>query len=447
MDKNMPSPTESRPVATSLDRLDGQARAEYWAALALRRCKGLGARSVCLLLRHFGSAYKAVHSVPQWREAGVPPSRGAGLSGRDWRRDARPEWEDSRDLDGQILLWPDPRYPSPLRELPDAPALLYARGDISLLDNPCLAVVGSRACSPKNLHLARDIARELSAYGLTVVSGMARGIDHAAHSGAISEKGRSIAVLGTGLDVVYPPRHRDLYEALSREGLLLSEFPPGSLPERPHFPIRNRIISGLSLGVLVVEAGERSGSLITARQALEQNRAVYAVPAAVHDLPGRERGWERKTPAAPDGCSQLLEQGALPVLCAADILADLSPQLLGTLEESARAIRAATPAPPPPPSSPGRASLPAKRGTGKAARPSPGKDPDAAPPPAPETREGQILAALRSHGPLHPCDMLPLLPLFQDGDGQGTGRLSALLLVLEVQGLVRRLPGMVYEAL
>jgi DNA processing protein len=320
-------PLDPGAASTALERLDGQARSEYWAALALRRSKGLGRRSVCALLRHFGSACKAMHSVPQWREAGVPPARGAGLAGSDWRRDARPEWEDSRDLDGHILLWPDPRYPALLRELPDAPSLLYARGNLDLLNNPCLAVVGARACSPKNLHLAHDIARELSACGLTVVSGMARGIDQAAHTGAMREKGRSIAVLGTGLDVIYPPRHKDLYETLAGDGLLLSEFPPGSLPEKPNFPIRNRIISGLSLGVLVVEAGGRSGSLITARQALEQNRAVYAVPAAAHAVPGWEREPAKLFPAA-DGCSGLLEQGALPVLCAADILADLFPQLL-----------------------------------------------------------------------------------------------------------------------
>ena len=276
MDQLPPAPETAQ---TALGRLDGAARAEYWAALALRRTKGLGARSICRLLSCFGSAYTAVHNITRWKEAGIPPARGESLAGNAWRREARPEWEDSQDLDGHILLWTDPRYPALLRNVPDAPALLYARGDISLLQNPCVAIVGSRACSRKNLHLSHDIARDLSLCGITVASGMARGIDHAAYVGAMREKGRSIAVLGAGLDVIYPPRHKDLYHAMGETGLLLSEFPPGSQPEGPHFHIRNRIISGLSLGVLVVEAARHSGSLITARLALDQNRTVYAVPA------------------------------------------------------------------------------------------------------------------------------------------------------------------------
>ena len=126
----------------ALDKLDGEQRAEYWATLALRRTRGLGARSVCRLLRHFGSAYAAVYAVPRWREAGLDPRKGASLSGGEWRREARPEWEDARDLEGDILLWTDPRYPALLRELPDAPALLYTRGDPGLLLRPCMAVVG-----------------------------------------------------------------------------------------------------------------------------------------------------------------------------------------------------------------------------------------------------------------------------------------------------------------
>ena len=138
--------TDACPPSSALSKLDETARAEYWAALALRRSKGLGARSIRRLLGRFGSAFAAVHNVARWNEAGVPVSKGAALESDAWRREARPEWEDSRDLDGSILLWTDPRYPSRLRELPDAPALLYARGDLSLLDNACVAVVGSRAC-------------------------------------------------------------------------------------------------------------------------------------------------------------------------------------------------------------------------------------------------------------------------------------------------------------
>ncbi|MCH5276792.1 MAG: DNA-processing protein DprA [Desulfovibrionaceae bacterium] len=423
------------PLPTALSRLDESARAEYWAALALRRTKGLGARSIHRLLTHFGSAFAAVHHAARWAEAGVPVSRGAGLSDGAWRREARPEWEDSRDLDGVILLWTDPRYPSLLRQLPDAPALLYARGDLSLLNNACLAVVGSRACSADNLRRTRDLARELSACGVTVVSGLARGIDSAAHTAALAEQGRTIAVLGAGLDVVYPPENRQLYHDVGVRGLLLSEFPPGTRPEGPHFPIRNRIISGLALGVVVVEAAPRSGSLITARLALEQNRAVYAVPP---------RGWTPPVPAdradapqtdgtatenTPDlnGCARLLADGARPVRGAADILEDLLPQLRHLLDHV-----------PPGQSPPAEASAPphlrSKAAPGSAAR-RPG-----APACAPDSAEGRALALLQTRGPLHMDDLLILLP------DQNAGSLSALLLMLELNGSVQRLPGAVYEA-
>lgn len=236
---------------SALDRLNEEQRAEYWAALALRRTKGLGARSVCRLLRHFGSAYAAVYAVPRWREAGLDPQKGASLSGDEWRKEARPEWEDARDLEGDILLWPDPRYPSLLRELPDAPSVLYARGNLDLLLHPCAAVVGSRSCTRSGLAQSAALARELAACGITVVSGMARGIDRAAHEAALEEKGSSIAVLGSGVDVIYPRQCTALYRALCDKGLVLSEFPPGTLPQGPLFPIRNRIISGLSLAVVV----------------------------------------------------------------------------------------------------------------------------------------------------------------------------------------------------
>ncbi len=420
---------------TALSRLDEAARAEYWAALALRRTRGLGARSIRRLLGHFGSAFAAVHNVARWAEAGVPISKGASLGGGAWRREARPEWEDSRDLDGSILLWTDARYPSLLRQLPDAPALLYARGDMSLLDNACVAVVGSRACSPDNLRRTHALARELSACGVTVVSGLARGIDCAAHKAALPEQGRTIAVLGAGLDVVYPPENRELYHAVGIKGLLLSEFPPGTRPEGPHFPIRNRIISGLALGVVVVEAAPRSGSLITARLALNQNRVVYAVPPPgwppplltdePHDPDTKNMMAERAQDL--DGCARLLAEGARPVLAAADILTDLLPQLRSLLDRV-----------------PAERPLPSERQA--ALHPRAAVTPNAAPPkqnpPAydPDSTEGRVVAVLQNRGSLHIDDLLALLP------DQDAGALSALLLMLELNGAVRRLPGAVYEA-
>ena len=422
---------DARLESTALSGLDEAARAEYWAALALRRTRGLGARSIRRLLGRFGSAFAALRNVSRWNEAGVPAAKGSGLAGDAWRREARPEWEDSRDLDGSILLWTDPRYPALLRELPDAPALLYARGDLSLLANACVAVVGSRACSPDNLRRTHALARELSACGVTVVSGLARGIDCAAHKAALPEQGRTIAVLGAGLDVVYPPENRDLYQAVGVKGLLLSEFPPGTRPEGPHFPIRNRIISGLSLGVVVVEAAPRSGSLITARLALDQNRAVYAVPPPDWTAPaeaGTEETSDTDAAPTPDGCARLLTEGARPVRDAADILADLLPQLRHLLDR--------VPAEPRPPEQP----EPALRPRRTAAFPVVSPEQTAAAWP-PDSAEGRVLALLRDQGPLHIDDVLPHLP------EQNAGTLSALLLMLELGGAVRRLPGAVYEAL
>ena len=426
--------TDACPPSSALSKLDETARAEYWAALALRRSKGLSARSIRRLLGRFGSAFAAVHNVARWSEAGVPVSKGAALESDAWRREARPEWEDSRDLDGSILLWTDPRYPSRLRELPDAPALLYARGDLSLLDNACVAVVGSRACSPDNLRRTHTLARELSACGVTVVSGLARGIDCAAHKAALPEQGRTIAVLGAGLDVVYPPENRDLYQAVGVKGLLLSEFPPGTRPEGSHFPIRNRIISGLALGVVVVEAAPRSGSLITARLALDQNRAVYAVPppgwpfAFPADTTDASDAKKAADAAADcDGCARLLTEGACPALNAADILTDLLPQLRHLLDH----VPAEQAAPPPlePPLHPHTAAAPRSVSSRRNV-----------PAYAPDSAEGRAVTLLQAHGPLHIDDLLSHLP------DHNAGTLSALLLMLELSGAVRRLPGAVYEA-
>jgi DNA processing protein len=187
-----------------------------------------------------------------------------------------------------VLPWHDASYPGLLREIHDPPILLWTRGAPECLRHPAVAVVGSRRATPAGLAMARQLAGELASAGLTVVSGLARGVDGAAHEGALSVKGRTVAVLGCGVDVVYPPEHRNLAARVIEQGLLLSEFPPGTPPLAHHFPLRNRIISGLVRAVVVIEAGEKSGSLITARQALEQGRDVLAVPG--NALSGRYRG-------------------------------------------------------------------------------------------------------------------------------------------------------------
>lgn len=210
-----------------------------------------------------------------------------------------------------LLSLVDDGYPALLSEIADPPPLLYYRGRLELLERPSIAVVGSRRPSHSGERDAEEFARALAELGFSVVSGLALGVDGAAHRGALSVQGDTVAVLGCGVDVCYPRSHRVLYQQLGEQGLLLSEFAPGSPPLRHQFPKRNRIISGLSLGVLVVEAAERSGSLITAREALEQNREVFALPGSIHNPASR-------------GCNALIRQGAQLVETVGDILDALS---------------------------------------------------------------------------------------------------------------------------
>jgi DNA processing protein len=186
------------------------------------------------------------------------------------------------------LPFPHPDYPPQLREIPDPPPLLWVRGEVACLAAPAIGVVGSRDATPASLAVARKLASELAEAGLVVVSGLARGIDGASHAGALAGAGKTVAVMGSGLDVVYPVQHQVLANQVSQAGALVSELPPWIGPRAWHFPLRNRIISGLSRAVVVVEASEKSGSLITARLALEQGRDVLAVPGGI--LSGRHRG-------------------------------------------------------------------------------------------------------------------------------------------------------------
>lgn len=204
----------------------------------------------------------------------------------------------------------DERYPSLLKEIPDPPAVLFVYGEPGILNQPQLAMVGSRHHSPGGRDTPRDFARYLASAGLVITSGMALGIDAACHQGALDGGGQTIAVTGTGLDRIYPARHRDLAHEIAENGALVSEFPIGMPPLAGNFPRRNRIISGLSLGVLVVEAAIKSGSLITARLALEQGREVLAIPGSIHNPHSR-------------GCNSLIRQGAKLVETAQDVLEEL----------------------------------------------------------------------------------------------------------------------------
>jgi len=208
----------------------------------------------------------------------------------------------------------DPRYPDILRQLPDPPLALFAIGDISLLKEPQVAIVGSRRPTPIGDKIARSISHELATLGVVVTSGMALGIDGIAHQAALGAGGSSIAVLGNGLDTIYPSRHKAMFEQLSAQGLLVSEYPLGVKPARHTFPQRNRIVSGLSYGVIIIEAAERSGTLITARLAMEQNREVMVVPGSA--LSSQYRG-----------SHDLIKQGAALVSSSDDVLHCLSEQL------------------------------------------------------------------------------------------------------------------------
>ena len=226
------------------------------------------------------------------------------------RAKARAALERSAAASLTPVCWSDPRYPAALAAIVDPPPVLWTRGEVGALDATLVAIVGSRAASPYALAVATSLGTDLASRGVVVVSGLARGVDSAAHRGALDADGVTIAVLGSGTDVIYPPEHASLADDISRRGLVVSELIPGTPPLAHFFPLRNRIISGLSRAVVVIEAGDKSGSLITARCALEQGRDVLAVPGNV--LSGRNRG-----------AHALLKDGAKIVESADDILEEL----------------------------------------------------------------------------------------------------------------------------
>lgn len=218
------------------------------------------------------------------------------------------EW--ARQENCHLIGFDHPAYPALLREIARPPLVLYVQGDLTCLAMPQLAMVGSRHATPQGLETAFQFAKQLVEHGVAITSGLALGIDGRAHKGALEGGGKTLAVLGSGLANVYPARHRALAERIEAQGALVSEFWPDAPPRAEHFPRRNRLISGLSAGVLVVEAAPQSGSLITARYALEQNRSVFAIPGPIDQVQSR-------------GCHQLIKQGAVLVDCVDDIISDV----------------------------------------------------------------------------------------------------------------------------
>jgi DNA processing protein len=296
--------------------------------LRLIRTEQVGPITFYQLLARFGSAAAALDALPGLARRGGR-ARPLRLCSRDA---AEREMEAVARAGATLLAWGEPDYPVPLTAVDDAPPLLAVRGDRALLRRRAVAVVGARNASANGRRFARDIAAELGRTGLVVASGLARGIDAAAHWGAL-ESG-TVAVLAGGADVLYPEENRELYEKVVERGVVIAEPPIGTVPQARHFPRRNRIISGMSLGILVVEAAARSGSLITARLALEQGREVFAVPGSPLDPRCR-------------GTNDLIRKGAILTENAEDVLEHLRPLIGAPLtERRAELFRAAPPAPP-----------------------------------------------------------------------------------------------------
>lgn len=358
-----------------------------WLALIL--APRVGPRTFARLAEGFGSP-SAVLAASDARldQVGLKPETIAALRRPDRALiDAILAWAEHPDA--HLITLADPRYPPLLTEIADPPPVLYARGDADLLREPQIAIVGSRNPSPGGREITGDFARRLAGHGLIVTSGLAIGIDGAAHAAAL-EAGHSIAVLGTGPDRVYPAVHRDLARGIVERGVMVSELPPGQGPLASSFPRRNRLISGLSLGVLVTEAALKSGSLITARLALEQGREVFAVPGSIRNPLSR-------------GCHALIREGAKLVEEPEEILAELAPQLRAVLAAADRSASGAE--------------------SGAAAAPVPELPPE----------QACLLESL-GHDPVN-------LDELTERTGLAVEQISSMLLLMELEGHVSCLPG------
>ena len=286
---------------------------KYW--LALKMVEGVGNVAFTAIVKTFGSP-KEVFDAP-FDSLKEMPGIGKKVASQiksfsNWQQVER-ELAAARNQQVSIITYHDPLYPINLLNIYDFPPFLYVKGSLKEEDIN-IAVVGSRMASTYGKFSTERLCRELAINGITVVSGLARGIDTAAHRGSIAAKGRTIAVLGCGIDIVYPPENKELFTEIPLQGAIITEFPFGTPPNGPNFPARNRIISGLSLGVVVVEANEKSGSLITARMALEQGREVFAVPGSIDSAGSR-------------GTNRLIKQGAKLIEDVYDILEEIMPQI------------------------------------------------------------------------------------------------------------------------
>lgn len=360
---------------------------------------GVGPRAATKLLERFGSAERVFGAMRSELESlRLRPETIQSIIKKDLHEKAEKELADVKKLGADVLVIDDGSYPALLREIADPPVVLYVRGDWqACFDSPCIGVVGSRKCSTYGENASLMLSRDLAERGITIVSGLARGIDHAAHRAAVDAGGRTIAVYGTGLDSVYPKESAKFVdEILAKGGAVVSQFPLGTPPLKDNFPYRNRIISGLSLGVVIVEASERSGSLITARLAMEQGREVFAVPGNI-------------TSRVSFGSNYLIKSsGAKLVQQWQDVVSELPAEI------SAKIL--------PPKMDELTDGKPAKE------------------PPVPDgltAEEQKILALLKPDEATH-IDTLATSTGFSIGD------LSTALLGLEIRELIRALPGKCY---
>lgn len=353
----------------------------YWVGFNLIR--GIGPVRLQALIHHFGDLETAWKAAPaDLAEAGLGPKVIERLVQARQSVDLLKVWEKITEQGIRIVTWLDENYPSRLKEIDQPPPVLYLRGDYLPDDQFAVAIVGTRRVTPYGRQVADELASFLAANGITVISGLARGVDAIAHSAAVRAGGRTLAVLGSGVDRIYPPEHRALAEQICAHGALVSDYAPGTPPDAVNFPPRNRIISGLSMAVVVVEAGETSGALITAEFAAEQGREVFAVPGNIFAPQSK-------------GTNKLIQQGAQPLLSVQDLMQALDLNRLSEQKVARRLL------------------------------------------PADET-EARLLNVL-SNEPLHVDEI-------RQRAGMPIEQVSATLVMMELKGLVRQVGGMNYVA-
>ena len=372
----------------------------YW--LALKLVPGLGTRTCTKLLDRFRTPQAVFRaSRTELEAAGLGGALAQSVSSGCTFEEAASQQEKMAACGAELITIGDPRYPQSLREIFDPPFLLFARGRLDLLNSLGLAIVGTRRPTPYGLAVSERLAGDLAHAGLTIVSGMARGIDSAAHKGALSQGGDTVAIFGCGVDVIYPQENRKLAAEIAAKGLLVSEFPMGSVAFPQNFPLRNRIVSGISVGVLIVEGAQYSGSAITAKLAIDQGREVFAVPGNITS----KLSW---------GPNLLIKQGARLVQDWNDVVAELPPEVRRKLIERGRSRLL-------------EAGVESSAGTQTSLLNDAG----------PELGEAarRALQHLQVDAPVHLDDLLEKV------ENTSASELIAALFELEMLGLVKQLPG------